>query len=342
MRTVIIPLLLLISFNAAAQKTDYWRDSFETRPNFKIGDHRNYSVSGLSKTEMFPFSDRIHEKYFVQFLVTDTAQGGYWIQYRVRTLAPQDKELSASTIISVLSNGISLMFWLKGDGVWSVDSVNYARTRRRIARSVDSMITTQELLPSNRYAVARLQKDLQTDDGLEVFLSPMLSFINMYDIPSFKKYKSERPARTYNSLNESLITGVLSREWTSASAKDKTVKLEAVFTGDAPSATKYFKAMFTEILQFSGKKIRKNTLAGDARFIIDFSYTAEMNSKFPVYIFKKTVLEYVTRAVTKIELKVTDEFFLGEDLKQKFTDLVPDAENKTGKDIAQLKFVKTN
>lgn len=301
MRLLLVFLLVGHSelFGQSAPATE----SLNIKPNFLPGESKTYLVIEEQKTsDLFLYTKGKH-KFIAQFKILDTVSG-YTINFSTKVTEPASNKFLFQSVIDQLRDSINLNYKLNNSG-WLIDLSNYKENQLRVLKKFYSIISANSFSEKDRALLRVLENKLLQADGLEILLTPMMMFNEIYITPTFRNQKDYHPSSTVNIFYQPQIAGTMVTYLKSYNKTNNIADLSVDFIGNSDSALNKFTPIFQEVyFALKGKYLKE--VPYKMKFNIYSRYEFQIPGSFPLRISKKIIITYISKTTTDIKMEMVD------------------------------------
>jgi len=278
----------------------FWKDHYTVSTNFNPDDTKTYHVSQVYRSDNPVATIRFDIATDITFVITDTFQGGYKLNYAVTSSLETDDQDAISQLVSLVVDGLELNAIYR-DGHFQPDSSNYFQEKQRMISKLDSITSRQSYGKATEQSISFLRKTLSEKSGLEILLAPLRLFETYQSSGSYKKYGVPGIKNNTDIFHQPLFEGRVIQQWKRTS-KDSTVELSYQFTADPNSAARYFRSIYEPQLNSSGLKKGDNFFPEEVKYTRKYEFRTKADAKFPTSLQEKTTERYAWLTVDKVKM----------------------------------------
>jgi len=295
-------LVFLYCFQITAQPL-HSDTAVQIIPKFELGKSISYLVVEENKLDIPLFSLIGQHKFIAKFTILDTTNG-HTMLYEVQTIKASDKRCAMESIKAKITDGLSLTYKLNKQG-WVIDIPDYTKNQARVLQKLDSIIATEHFSQMDMVTLNVLKRNLAKPEGLEIILTPLLLFNDIFTKPGFRQHKEYHPARLNNIFYEPGISGTMILEMSKLNTKTNSAKVSVGFIGNQDSAVKYFTPVYQEIYrELTGKSAKY--LPTGMKLNIEREYEINFPNGYPLRLSNKRIELYIERSVSRIIMEIVE------------------------------------
>jgi hypothetical protein len=298
-------ILFILFYFTSFSQTLLTDSSLIIRPKFKQGETETYLVNEKYTIETGTLSPiKAEHDFKVTFTILDTTNG-YTILYKTELIKTTNKRFLSESTKAELINGLNLTYKINKDG-WIISLPDYRREQSKVIRKLDSIITEKELKKDDRLLLSLLRKSLAEMDGLEICLSSLILFDDIFTKPMFRDRKDYHAMRTMNIFYQPHFPGtaILELQKNKNQTASSTVKID--FIGNRDSAAKYMTPFYQEsYIAFKDKPMKSAPM--EMKYTFNRKYEISHPSGYPLKIYSKQVEFYLLKTVRQITMKLVNE-----------------------------------
>jgi hypothetical protein len=272
------------------------------KPNFALGDIKKFIVTETEKTsDLIVFSKGTHT-FLAEFKVVDTTDG-YTINFKCALTEPFKKKIFGLSLKDRIRDSIELTYKLNKEG-WLIDIDKYGENQLLALQKIERIFKSEKLSEKEQGLLLYLANRIAKPDGLEILLSPLLLFNEMYFKPSFRPQKSYQGAYTHNIFYQRQISGTMITELDKYDSVAKRVNLSVDFVANEDSALKYYLPIYKDVSIALYGKVRN--MPERVKLEKSMQYAINTETGYPVSINYKSVLTCLGKNTTEIKMEMLE------------------------------------
>ena len=304
MRRILFTILCFFTLAVVSQPV-LRGNSVLIKPGFKNGDIKTYLVSVETRNGEVMNATKSNSQFKINFTVLDTVNG-FTLSYKVETINTTNKNSTLASVVAKISNNLNFLYKINKNGIVT-DLINIRELQKKLIRSLDSLEKTEIFNKQDQTLNSHLRAKLESPEGVEVCLTPLMLFNNIFNQPEFRNQKEFIHAYKFNILGRPLIPGTLINELDKINTNENYAKVAMNFKGNRDSAAQYNAQLFQQIYtDLKGKPYKSANLPSEKRDDFDREYEVMLLDGWPRKIYHKGIEFYFEKITTKIIITLVD------------------------------------